>query len=683
MKEKKANRLIHSTSPYLLQHAYNPVDWHTWGPEALQKAKEKHMPILLSIGYSACHWCHVMERESFENEDTAAIMNEHFINIKVDREERPDLDHIYMDAVQAMTGSGGWPLNVFLTPDLKPFYGGTYFPPVNAYNRKSWREILYLVKNAFEKRKDEVEEQASHFTDYLVNANQAVSVNLAGADIFFTKANMERIANKILHQADTVWGGFGKAPKFPQTFALDCLLQVYHYSGSQAALDHVCLSLDKMYMGGLFDHLGGGFARYSTDAQWLAPHFEKMLYDNALLTGLYANAFKRTKQPTYKKVVEETVEFVFREMLHPAGFFYSALDADSEGVEGKYYTWSHDEVSQVLGNDATWFCRLFDITPTGNWEHSNILWLEKPLQACAADLNISIAELEKKISTAKAQLLAERNTRIRPLLDDKILLGWNAMMITALCTAAGALQRREWLQQAETTFTALKQQFFKNGVWYHNWKNEQQGHAAFLDDYALLAEACLQLFYCTGKIEYIECVQSVIATVDTLFDTPESIMYFYTAAEAPDIIIRKQELYDGATASGNSVMATVLWEAGIILDQVTWQERSRAMVLRASKMIGEYPNSFGKWLSVALNITMPRVEVAIVGEGYKDKLFQFQSNYFPQMVIQGSEKSDTKFPILVGKNPGKGRDEIYVCRGYQCLKPVDSLELAAELIING
>lgn len=683
MKGKQANRLIHATSPYLLQHAYNPVDWYTWGPEALQKAKDENKPILLSIGYSACHWCHVMERESFENEDTAAIMNAHFINIKVDREERPDLDHIYMDAVQAMTGSGGWPLNVFLTPDLKPFYGGTYFPPVNAFNRKSWREVLYLIKNAFDKRKDEIEDQASQLTDYLINANQTISVSQSDAGVFFTKENMEHFAKQMLMQADTAWGGFGKAPKFPQTFSLNYLLQVYHFSAMQSALDQVCLSLDKMYMGGLFDHLGGGFARYSTDAQWLAPHFEKMLYDNALLTALYADAYKLTKQASYKQVVEDTIDFVLRELKHPAQFFYSALDADSEGVEGKYYTWSLEEVMTILGEDAGWFCSMYDVSEKGNWEHTNILWLQKPLQVYAAAFNISSQKLEDKIKTARVKLMAVRNNRIRPLLDDKIILGWNAMMITALCNSAGALQREEWLDQAESAFAALKQHLFSDGNWYHNWKDGQQGHAAFLDDYALLADACLQLFYSTGKNEYIEQVEQIIHTVAALFDTPESLMYFYTDVHATDIILRKQEFYDGATASGNSIMAHVLLQAGILLDKPAWVERGRAMVLIMSKMIREYPNSFGKWMTAFIKMSMPGVEVAVIGDEYKNKLIQMQAYYFPQLIIHGAEKSDKKFALLAEKIPQPGSTQIYVCSGYRCHKPVDTVELAAELIGNG
>lgn len=680
MNQKRPNGLIHATSPYLLQHAYNPVNWYSWGTDALQKSKQENKPILLSIGYSACHWCHVMERESFENEDTAAIMNEHFINIKVDREERPDLDHIYMDALQAMTGSGGWPLNIFLTPNLKPFYGGTYFPPIAAYNRKSWRETLYLVKNAFEKRKDEVEEQADHLIEYLNNANQSSAVNISESAQFFSKVNMLQIAQQLLHQADTCWGGFGNAPKFPQTFSLQFLLQVYYHTGMQPALHHISLSLDKMYMGGLYDHLGGGFARYSTDTEWLAPHFEKMLYDNALLIGLYADAYKLTKNNIYKKVIEETIAFLQREMQHPQGYFYSALDADSEGIEGKFYTWSFDEVHQILKKDAAWFCDIYDISPTGNWEHTNIPRLLQPIADHAKSLNISEGDLHKKILAAIQQLMLVRNARIRPLTDDKILLSWNAMMITALCKAAVALQQTEWIINAEKIWIALHKNLKQNGEWHHSYKEGQKGHPAFLDDYAATAEACLQLFYCTGNNDYLNEVELLIEKVEQQFNTPEQLMYYYTDINAEDIIIRKKEIYDGATASGNSTMANVLWQAGILMGKPHWQERARAMTLSISKLINQYPNSFGLWSSVALKIAMPSAEVTIIGKAYKEMLIEMQSYFFPHLILHGAKKSDRIFPLLAEKESENDTTLIYVCSGYKCLKPVDSTALAASMI---
>jgi uncharacterized protein YyaL (SSP411 family) len=385
LEKKFTNRLIKETSPYLLQHAHNPVDWYPWGEEALQKASMEDKPILVSIGYSACHWCHVMERESFEDEVTADIMNKYFVNIKIDREERPDLDHVYMDAVQTITGSGGWPLNVFLTPDAKPFYGGTYFPPVRAFNRMSWKETLYAIHESYRDKREEIESQAENLTRHIVNANSfGISTQEAeNTSHFFSRDDLEIIAKNLLQSADKEWGGFGQAPKFPQTFSIQYLLRHYHFTNDENALKQALLSLDKMMKGGIYDHLGGGFARYSTDAQWLAPHFEKMLYDNALLVGVLAEAYQLTGQEKYAETIKETLGFIQRELTSPKGGFYSALDADSEGVEGKYYVWSKDEINSLLGDDADLFAEVYNISEKGNWEHTNILWLKEAIEVHA------------------------------------------------------------------------------------------------------------------------------------------------------------------------------------------------------------------------------------------------------------------------------------------------------------
>src|SRR5688572_29227428 len=392
---KYSNKLSEETSPYLLQHAHNPVDWFPWSEEALQKAKQENKPILISIGYAACHWCHVMERESFEDESTAELMNEHFINIKIDREERPDLDHIYMDAVQAMTGSGGWPLNVFLTPDAKPFFGGTYFPPVRAYNRASWKETLEGVVQAYNERRNEIDAQAENLTAHLIQSNSFGLQKPGDQPQFFSKEKCDEAFKNIMKNADKEWGGFGKAPKFPQTFSIQFLLRLHYVNSIQlpgssessdqggTALRQALLSLDKMIEGGIYDQVGGGFARYSTDTEWLAPHFEKMLYDNALLLSVISEAWQLTKQPQYKRAIEETLVFVEREMTSPENGFYSALDADSEGVEGKYYTWQKQEIEDLLKEDAELFCRFYDITEQGNWDEVNIPRIkQKPVEFC-------------------------------------------------------------------------------------------------------------------------------------------------------------------------------------------------------------------------------------------------------------------------------------------------------------
>ncbi|MCK7558885.1 thioredoxin domain-containing protein [Chitinophaga sedimenti] len=505
------NRLAGEASPYLLQHAHNPVDWYPWGEEALQRAVAEDKPILVSIGYAACHWCHVMERESFENEATAAIMNEHFINIKIDREERPDLDHIYMDALQAMSGQGGWPLNVFLLPNRQPFYGGTYFPPVQAYNRPSWTEVLQAIAAAFQEKRGELEEQAKHMTEHLENANKfgvdaAKSVELVPVAELFTKQQCHDAAKAIMAQADKEWGGFGRAPKFPGTFSIRYLLQYDHAFGDEAAKAQALLSLDKMIQGGLYDQLGGGFARYSTDAMWLAPHFEKMLYDNALLIDAMADAYQLTKKEIYLDTITHTMEFIQREMTSPDGVFYAALDADSEGVEGKFYTWSKEEIENILGDQAELFCRFYDVRDGGNWEHTNILWVTEPLSEFVKGTELTIEQLQVMLAESRAKLLQVRNKRIRPGLDDKILLGWNALMIHACCKAYSVSGTKSYRHMAERAMTFLLdalQQPGGSGALYHTYKNGAAKYPAFLDDYAYVIRALIALQEVTGNLFYI------------------------------------------------------------------------------------------------------------------------------------------------------------------------------------
>ena len=444
------NHLINESSTYLLQHAHNPVEWYPWGEEALEKSRKEDKPILLSIGYAACHWCHVMERESFEDEATAALMNQYFINIKVDREERPDIDHIYMDAVQAMTGSGGWPLNVFITPELKPFYGGTYFPPVNAHNRMSWKEVLQRVDAVYRDKKAEIQEQAERLTDHLISSNAfGLDKRANDDDDLFSEETLQTIADNILKSADKVWGGFGKAPKFPQTFSIQYLLRHYHYSKDEQSLEQATFAMDKMIYGGIYDQIGGGFSRYSTDDRWQIPHFEKMLYDNALLLNVLAEGYQITGKELYANTIRQTIGFLKREMLNEEGGFYSALDADSEGIEGKYYVWSKDEIVDILGSeDAEIFCRFFQVTDEGNWEESNILWSKNSVKSFAEENSLDLAWMKESIHNGIEKLLVEREKRIRPQLDDKILLNWNALMITGLCKSFEALQDESYKELA-------------------------------------------------------------------------------------------------------------------------------------------------------------------------------------------------------------------------------------------
>ena len=680
MAQTHTNRLIAETSPYLLQHAHNPVDWYPWGEEALQKAKTEDKPILVSIGYAACHWCHVMERESFENEETAALMNAYFVNIKIDREERPDLDHIYMDAVQAMTGSGGWPLNVFLLPDGRPFYGGTYFPPVPAFNRGSWQDVLNGVHEAYTKRKHEMEAQAENLTQHLVNAN-SFGISTTTAATVFTKENCDLIAANILKQADTTWGGFGKAPKFPQVFSIQYLLRHYHFTQDTAALQQALLSLDKMIDGGIYDQIGGGFARYSTDVEWLAPHFEKMLYDNALLIGVLSEAYLLTREERYAAVIRQTIGFVERELLHPDGGFYSALDADSEGVEGKYYTWRYNEVVAVLGADAVLFCAYYDITSKGNWEHTNILRVTKPFKAFAAEHHIDEATLAMLLQDGREKLLAVRAGRIRPLLDDKILLNWNALMITALCKAYAALLEPQYLQLAEKGIGFLEQHCVAEGNWKHSYKNGVAKIPAFLDDYAYLIQAYIVLQEITGEINYLQHAKKLTVFVIDSFGEENGWYCYYTQHGQQDIVVRKKEVYDGATPSGNAVMAENLLYLGVVYDQPDWRKRAEQMVESLGTAIVRYPTSFGVWASVIQQQVAGVNEIVAAGKAVSQSMPKILNNYIPNKILLSTSVDNEEIVLLRGKYPENGV-MFYLCRNYICEADMKTPEAILEKIIS-
>lgn len=665
---KHTNRLINETSPYLLQHAHNPVNWYAWGDEALEKAKAEDKPILVSIGYAACHWCHVMERESFEDEATAAIMNEHFINIKIDREERPDLDHVYMDAVQAMAGNGGWPLNVFLMPDGKPFYGGTYFPPKRAFNRPSWQEILLSVHDAYTNRKHELESQAENLTAHLTQAN---AFGVTASKDQFTTSDLKQIASNILKQADKVHGGFGAAPKFPQTFTIQYLLRHYYFTQDEASLNQALLSLDKMIYGGIYDQLGGGFARYSTDAEWLAPHFEKMLYDNALLVMTMAEAYQLTKNNLYKETVEHTLDFIERELMNEETGFHSALDADSEGVEGKFYTWSKAEIDSIFGEDAKLFNDFYDVTEHGNWEHTNILRVLKPLDEFAASKMIDIAEVKEKLRSSRAILLAEREKRIRPQLDDKILLGWNALMNIAYCKAYAATSNEHYKLTAIQNMKFLEEKLFVNGKWHHTYKHEAR-IPAFLDDLAYLVQAYIHLQEITGDGDYLLKAKKLAELITAEYSDESQVMFYYTKTDQQDIIIRKKEIYDGAVPSGNAVMAFVLSYLSKVFDLHEWEERGISMITSLRPVIAKYPTSVGLWAQQAQLLVNGINEIAIVGKESDQLRKELLEHYLPNKLLQTSRESDEKFPLLKGRM--SEQTNIYLCKNYVCLQPLATTE---------
>ena len=705
MEHSYTNKLINETSPYLLQHAHNPVNWFPWGDEALLIAKKENKPILVSIGYAACHWCHVMERESFEDEATAKIMNESFINIKIDREERPDLDHIYMDAVQAMTGSGGWPLNVFLTPEAKPFFGGTYFPPQKAYNRPSWQETLLGVKQAFQQRRHEMDAQAENLTQHLLQSNSFGNQKIAGAEIISEEKTVAAF-NNIMKSADKDWGGFGKAPKFPQAFVIQFLLRFGHIqkqaSGqeslqtpsrpdisksdeskqrSEEAITQALLSLDKMIEGGIYDPIGGGFSRYSTDTEWLVPHFEKMLYDNALLLSVLSEAYQLTKADRYKEVIEETMNFIQRELVHPQKGFYASLDADSEGVEGKFYVWDIKEIKELLGEDADLFCRYYAITEKGNWEEKNILQVLNPLENFAIENKIAVTELKKLLEKGKKILLEKRNTRIRPLLDDKIILGWNALMNSACSKAFGATGNEAWKQLAIQNMEFILQHFVtdKADAFYHTWKNGTAKYPAFLDDYAYLIQALLNLQEITGETKWLKKAKSITSYVIENFSEPETGYFFYTSIQQRDVIVRKKEVYDGAVPSGNSIMAYNLHHLSILFDKKEWEERSLAMIMGLGNAIITYPTSFGNWACLLLEMITGTNEIVIMGSDNSGLQAEIHQQYIHHRIIMSSVTANPDFPLLAEKDPGK-TPSIFLCRNYTCKLPVFSVKDLISLI---
>lgn len=674
MKSKQANRLASESSPYLLQHAFNPVDWYPWGEEALQKAKTEDKIILVSIGYSACHWCHVMERESFEDAETAGIMNEHFINIKIDREERPDLDHIYMDAVQAMNGSGGWPLNVFLTPDARPFFGGTYYPPERRYGQPAWKDVLNAVHDAYTKNREDIIKQADHLTDHISTHPVKALIENGSESDFFNISNLDTIADNMLKTADTEWGGFGKAPKFLHTFSIRYLMTHYYYSGNDKALRQAVLSLTKMLQGGIFDQLEGGFSRYSTDDKWLVPHFEKMLYDNALMVEAMSEAYQLTGDALFLEGIRQTLSFVHSQLSTDDGGFYSAYDADSEGVEGKYYTWTKQEVDEILTDDADLFSKIFDVSIYGNWEETNILWLPVSLQKWSESLSFPLNALKEKVNILKEKLIAAKQSRVKPALDNKIILSWNAMMVQACCKAFAATGDKLALSMATTNLQYLERHLKQDSTWYHSFTGGQKKQIAFLDDLAALITAYVSYGDVTGSEVWFEKAATMTEKVIDDFSDDESAFFYYTAKEQQDVVVRKINVYDGATASGNAVMAGNLHKLSIIFDRPEWKERAIRMLKQIADAIRQYPNSFGEWALSWQQLTRGIEEIAVVGKASKDLMPQILKMYIPNKVIQTLAEGESAMPLLKGKTVDAEKNLIYVCRNYSCQQPVETIE---------
>ena len=656
----KANRLIHSTSPYLLQHAYNPVNWFEWGSEALSKAQKENKPILVSIGYSSCHWCHVMERESFEVDDIAQIMNEHFVCIKVDREERPDIDQVYMEAVQAMGMNGGWPLNVFLTPDQKPFYGGTYFPP------KNWAQLLLQLNRTFEQKRAEINASADELSQH-IQVSDLKRFNSTRESTLEVN-DLNSMFNILEGRFDTTWGGIEKAPKFVMPTIWQFLFRYHHLTNSKEALEMVKLTLTKISQGGIYDQLGGGFSRYSVDGEWFAPHFEKMLYDNAQLLTLYSEAYSITKNELFRHVVYETIDWLQREMTHPEGGFYSALDADSEGAEGKFYSWTYQELEAVLQKDTKQVADYYQATHEGNWDHGrNILFRN--------EISDTSVEFKSFINEKKKQLLDARSTRIRPGLDDKILTAWNAMTIKGLIDAYNFFGEKRFLDLALSAMDFLEKKLMTHEHIYRTFKNKRSDTKGFLEDYAFVIHAYCSLYQSTFNEKFIRQAEHWCDyTLTHFFDKSESFFYF-TDNAAEKLIARKKEVFDNVIPSSNSVMAQNLYHLGIVLDRGEWKSLAMKMISALGSVIRSEPGYMSNWGILMAEMIAGTSEVVIVGNESEAARKKLSQHFLPFSSLMGS-LAQSQLPLVKGRTAIDDKTTLYVCRDKTCQLPVHSVEEA-------
>lgn len=670
-KTKYTNALIHESSPYLLQHAHNPVNWYPWGIEAFEKAQLENKLVLISIGYAACHWCHVMAHESFESESIARVMNEKFICIKVDREERPDVDQIYMTAVQLITGSGGWPLNCFTLPDGRPVYGGTYFRP------DQWVQVLEGLVQTFKTDKNHVLEVAAE-----------IEKGIQQHELIQVKTEESGFSNKIIHNAlsnwkpyfDIEWGGNKRAPKFPMPSGLQFLLTYQAQFQDEEVASHLQLTLDKMAYGGIYDQVGGGFARYSVDAYWKVPHFEKMLYDNGQLVSLYAGAYKYFQKPLYKRIVKETLDFVQQELLSSECAFYASFDADSEGQEGKFYVWSHQEIEQVLGEDASWFQAYFNVTRTGNWEGENILWITQP-EFLQHSLGWDAAMQEQKINQAKQKLYEQRKHRIWPGLDDKILTSWNALMALGFIDASEALKHEDYLLVALKNAGFIKQQVLRDDYsLLRNYKNGIASIDAFLEDYALVIRLFIRLYQSTFDIQWLEDAKAMLSYVLDNFQDETLGMFYYTNKKYHQLVARKMELTDNVIPSSNALMAHNLFQMGTLFSNNDWLNMSRQMVANTQQHIEQNAAYFSCWAQLYQQFAEPVYEVIFVGEEAIAMQKAFMQRYFPNVVVAGAYSDEScKLPLLQNRWI-EGKTLIYVCVNNQCNLPVESVEEAWKMI---
>ncbi|HXD99283.1 MAG TPA: thioredoxin domain-containing protein [Candidatus Acidoferrum sp.] len=662
------NRLARETSPYLLQHAHNPVDWYPWGEAAFARARAEDKPVLLSVGYSACHWCHVMERESFENPDIAAVMNAGFVNIKVDREERPDVDHIYMQAVQSLTGHGGWPMTVFLTPDGTPFYGGTYFPPEDRHGMPGFPRLLAALADAWRSRRAELVQSGREITESLNQTDRLRrSTTLLGEEVLFSAFQ------GISSQFDEEWGGLGGAPKFPQPMIWEFVLRFFKRSGNPYAQRMVHTTLIRMARGGMYDQLGGGFARYSVDAHWMIPHFEKMLYDNAQLASLYLHAWLAFGDPECRRVCEETLDYVLRDMTDPSGGFYSAEDADSEGHEGKFYVWTAEEIRAVLGADADRALAYWGVDRGTNFEGKNNLFL-----AGEADPE-SIAQLRKR-------LLEARGKRVRPGRDDKVLAAWNGLACRALAEAGRALGRADYVAAAVRNAEFLLGSMRRDGRLLRTWKDGQARLKGYLEDYAMVSAALIDVYEATFERRWLDEARSLVDDMLRLFWDDQLEGFYDTGHDHERLIVRPRNLYDNAVPCGTSVAVETLLRLAVLTGEATYESRALTALRPLADLLGRHPTAFGRFLC-ALDFHLgPKIEVALVtsggaGEPLAQEVF---GRFLPNRVVAGMVAGDARaaagLPLLEGRGMIDGKTTAYVCRNYACELPVtDRTALARQL----
>lgn len=674
---KYTNPLINETSPYLLQHAHNPVDWHPWGEAALSKARNENKPILLSIGYSACHWCHVMEHESFENEEIAKLMNEKFVNIKVDREERPDLDQIYMNAVQMMTGHGGWPMTMFLTPDGVPFYGGTYFPPTDRYNMPGFPRVLLSVAEAYQSQEDQVVQTATTMLGELRRFGLAEP-----SREMLTTELLDSAYRRFASNYDSTNGGFGSAPKFPPSMTLEFLLHVHHRTRSTEPLEMIQHTCRKMAEGGIYDHLGGGFHRYSVDAHWLVPHFEKMLYDNALLSRLYLHVYQLTKDEAARRVAEETLDYVMREMTDAKGGFYSTQDADSEGEEGKFFVWSRQETIDALGSeDGEIFCEYFDITEEGNFEGHNILNVTSTRPEVANRRGIDVNRLDEIIKRSRRKLFEIRERRVKPGRDEKILTAWNGLMLASFAEASAILDRSDYRQIAETNASFVLSHLRKDGLLLRTYKDGQAKLNGYLEDYACFLDGLICLYEATGDLRWLEQALPLAQTMIDQFWDEENGGFFFTGKSHEKLIVRAKDFLDNATPSGNSVATLVLLRLSELTGNEDYRRRATTILRLVADQVRRYPTAFSFALcALDFYLSNPK-EIALIGRendvNLKSLFATVWRTYLPNRVIACCTTDCARaaqFIPFLRERQAADIATAFVCEAYTCQLPAKSPE---------